>query len=645
VKWHLTLGACALAVIASFAAAQTVTERARSAASPVKERFGSGEALTENGVKPLTTDSPMHTVDGTPFEAQLMCEASERYLRVTMQPGASSDIDRFAVEMDADLDGNFEVGLNFTGPFAGVCNNGVIQCDAGTWNNCRHLRWAMSGPSLALEEVSLRELGACYCVNASCGSNLLTVNSRKVVTDLGNSVLASAQRIAPRITSARNQSDELSITYFGQQSGCGVDRSPEQHFRRPQDLAAAGVAAREEPGTVSNFLRSTSVAAGRGLTALSCELNRDVQTSFRSKNDILRLVSSTRGTGVDCGPGCMRFRIGDERQNLYTGGGSRCRLETETQQYFVGFPDRIDSFRLTTGRTDDALRLVANGGVIYTSRPGWTAPGVPGTRCNYGNANLNPNLDVRGAFATPGTLNLAMEVARDEAGEGWMWMEARVREGCTLEREEVIDGCTAAAANELCRLRNEWVDDVQTVSEFRTTGLGPLPSTRSMGVACPLEIGPRNWWRTRREYECRQEPRPFDGEAAVERYESIHSTIDVSSGAFTDRRMTGEGTFSLEARTIAVPTETSTGACTPMCRTRKLRPGANVGESGPTTQLNSTGVAYDFTFKECDESNACPLEPGEELANACDCQSNFAHAASLMQTIRMVAEDTQCLAE
>jgi hypothetical protein len=394
-------------------------------------------------------------------------------------------------------------------------------------------------------------------------------------------------------------------------------------------------------------LRSTNHAQARGITTLSCEINRTADTRFRSKADILRLVSSTRGTAVDCGANCMRFRIGDERQNLYSGGsGSRCNLVTETQQYFVGYPDLIDSVRLTTGRTDDALRLVANGAVIYSSRPGWTAPGVPAARCNYGNANLNPNSDVRGSFATAGSVNLAMEVAHDEAGEGWMWMEARVREGCGLEREEVVDGCVAAASNELCLLKNEWVDDVQTVREFRTTGLGPLPSTRSVGLACSLELGPRPWWRTRREYECRQASTGVDGTAAVERYETIHRSIDVDSGAFTDRRLTGDGTFTLEASSVSVPAETFANACTPMCRTRKLRPGANIGESGPTTMsLNSTGVAYDFTYKECDEANACPLEPGEELANACDCRSNFAHAASLMQTIRLVAEDTACSAE
>jgi hypothetical protein len=636
-----------VAAIAGAAAAQTVTERARSAASSVKQNYGSEETFTQNGVKPISTTSPMRTMNGTEFDAQMSCDASERFLRVTMVPRASSDIERFSVELDGDFDGAFETGLNFTGPFSGVCNNGVIRCDAGTWNNCQFLRWAMTGATFALEEVSQRDLGACYCINASCGSNLLLVNSRKVISDLGNSVLATTQRIIPRITSARNEADELSITYFGQASGCGADRSPEQYHSQPGALAAAGVAVRDQPGTMSSFLRGTSHAQSRGLTTLTCEINRTAETRFRAKSDILRQVSSTRGTAVDCGPNCMRFRIGDERQNLYRGGGgSRCHLATESQQYFVGFPDLIEGVRLTSGRFDDGLRLTAGSSIIYSSRPEWTAPGIPAPRCNWGNEVVNPNADVRAAFSTPGTLALVMDVAHDEAGEGWMWMEARVREGCALEREEVIDGCTAAASNELCRLKNEWVDEVQTVREFRTTGLGPLPSTRSVGASCSIEVGPRPWWRTRREYECRREASGYDGTAAVERYETIHRSIDINSGAFTDRRRTGEGTWSLENASIAVPTETFANACAPMCRTRKLRPGANIADAGPTTaSLNATGVAYDFTYKECDETNACPLEAGEELANACDCQSNFAHAASLMQTIRMLAEDTACSAE
>src|SRR5690606_23342733 len=195
-----------------------------------------------HGIEPFSAERPMRTVDGQVFDAALSCRASEQFLRVTMLP-TGSDIGRFVVDLDTNLDGSIDQHLNFTGPFAGVCSNGVIGCAAGTWDNCHYYQWDTSTGTLVLNEVSAQQLGACYCFNASCGNNLLAVNSRKVVSDLGVSILTAAQQILPRVASTGTIADDLSIQFMGQQGSCGTDASPEQYFRRPQELAGAGVAA------------------------------------------------------------------------------------------------------------------------------------------------------------------------------------------------------------------------------------------------------------------------------------------------------------------------------------------------------------------------------------------------------------------
>src|SRR5690606_20044450 len=201
---------------------------------------------------------------------------------------------------------------------------------------------------------------------------------------------------------------------------------------------------------------------------------------------------------------------------------------------------------------------------------------------------------------------------------------------------------TGAAGNPRCRLKNEWVDGVQTVANFLTTGLGPLASSRTVGASCSINTGNRAWWRTEREYDCQAEPStPLDLSAAAERYEPIHGSIDLGSGASPDRIRTADGSSMTLASSIPVLGERGSDACTPTCRTRKPRPGANVATSGPPTQQNVTGVAWDFGFKDC-EGGICPVEPGEEVVGACDCHNNFAQAVSLMQTIRLVAEDASC---
>ncbi len=204
-----------------------------------------------------------------------------------------------------------------------------------------------------------------------------------------------------------------------------------------------------------------------------------------------------------------------------------------------------------------------------------------------------------------------------------------------------MDGCAATAANSRCRLRNEWVDSVQTVANYMTTGLGPLPSSRTVGVSCSLNTGNRSWWRTEREYDCDTGQGRLDLSADAERYQSIHESIDLASGSFVDRVRTGDGGYQLHPGSIPLLTERGSDACTPTCRTRRPRPGANVSTAGPTTAQNVTGVAYDFSFRDC-EGATCPVEPGEEIVGACDCHNNFSQAVAMMQTIRMVAEDTSC---
>jgi hypothetical protein len=111
------------------------------------------------------------------------------------------------------------------------------------------------------------------------------------------------------------------------------------------------------------------------------------------------------------------------------------------------------------------------------------------------NVNLLPAVQSLGAH----TLRLRTAVGGE--GDAALYFEARVNESCELGAEEIVDGCAAAAGSSRCRLKNEWVDGVQTVAEYLTTGLGPLASSRTVGASssCSINTGNRAWWRTERE--------------------------------------------------------------------------------------------------------------------------------------------------
>jgi hypothetical protein len=633
-------------------AAPKADERGAAAATGVRGVFGNEQGLVTHGIEPLGGERPMRTVDGQAFDAALSCRASEQFLRVTMMP-TGSDIGRFVVDLDANLDGSADQRLNFTGPFGGVCSNGVIGCAAGSWDDCHFYQWDTSGSTLALTEVSSQQLGACYCFNASCGNNLLAVNSQKVVSDLGTSVLTAAQQILPRVASTRTVADALSIQFIGQQGSCGTDDSPEQYFRRPHELAGAGLTALATPGTIPNFISNTTSARERGIASLRCEINRSIGANEVRKADILNFLSASRGHVQDCGAGCLRFLLGQAGSNYY-GDNERCTVFEESLRLEVLRPDRISAFRLYRATYDDHIVLAQGSQVLYSRihSLNWPDPvnGLPQPvpsflGCERGDDwDLAPNVNLLPALQSVGTHALRLRTAVGGEGDSALYFEARVNESCELGAEEIVDGCTAAAANSRCRLKNEWVDGVQTVAEYLTTGLGPLASSRMVGASssCVINTGNRAWWRTEREYDCLTEAAaPLDLSAAAERYQSIHTSIDLASGAFTDRVRHADGSYQTLAASVPVLTERGSAACTPTCRTRKPRPGANVAISGPTTAQNVTGVAWDFSFKDC-ESGTCPVEAGEEVVGACDCHNNFAQAVALMQTIRMVAEDTSC---
>jgi len=645
------LVAGALLAGAAAAAEPTPDERGAAAAASARGVFGSEQDLSSNGIEPFSAQRPMRTVNGQAFSAALACEASHQFLRVTMVP-QGSEIGRVVIEMDQDLDGTTDRVVNFTGPFSGLCNNGLIRCAPGTWEDCHFLQWDTGSRTLALNEVAQQQMGACYCFNASCGNNLLVVNSQKVVSDLGTSVLTAAQQLLPRVSATRTVADALSIQFVGQRGGCGTDASPEQYFKRPNDMAAAGAAALAVPGTVANFASNTAAAQSHGIASIRCEINRTIGTNEIRTADILRFVSATRGNVQDCGAGCLRFLLGQVGNNYY-GHNERCTVYDERLQLEVLRPDRISSFQLYRVAYDDHIVLIQNGTVLYQRLHNldWPDPinGLPkltGLAALIGcersdDWDLSVNVDLLPVLQTIGQHTLRLRTAVGGEGDSALYMEAHVNEACELAADQIVDGCTAAASNARCKLRNEWVDGVQTVADYLTTGLGPLPTSRTVGTSCSINTGNRSWWRTEREYDCASDAARLDLSADAERYQSIHQSIDLSSGTFTDRQRAADGSYQTVASSIPVLAERGSDACTPTCRTRRLRPGSNVGVAGPTTALNATGVAYDFSFKDC-ESGACPADPDEEVVAACDCHNNFAQAASMMQTIRMVAEDTSC---
>jgi hypothetical protein len=222
-----------------------------------------------------------------------------------------------------------------------------------------------------------------------------------------------------------------------------------------------------------------------------------------------------------------------------------------------------------------------------------------------------------------------------------MVWQFRVDESCAVAEEHIDDGCVTFATNPDCTVWDEIVDGVSTIRDGEPTGTTLTPTPREIGGACTTSIT-RDAWQTQWTYRCTGAPRSDAVPGARERADRIHATFDPATGRFTDQITATDGSVSTPSLAIGLPPPDSVPACTPTCKTRRPRPGVTMLPGGPTSALNDSGPAWDFTYRTCEPADSCPLKPGEELVSACDCGSTFLEAAAVMQGIRMLQEDTSC---
>jgi hypothetical protein len=639
------------------AGAQTVEQRAQSASDQVIQSMGSSDTLNSNGMKPLASGTPMTTVDGSQqFGAKVSCQASQQFMRVSVLPDASSDIQTIAVDLDPKFTGAFTNSVLLQGPFAAVCNNGVVKCDANSFSNCHYEQWRPdpAAGNATLTEVAPDQLGACYCFNNSCGNNLLWLNSGKVLNDLGAGIAIALNPLYPRLSVSRaDQPDNLTLIYYGQNAACGADSTPEQYFSHANDLPAAGAQAANQPGTVAAFMAATPEAAGANVDTIQCAVTRSVALDEVTRDGIISLLSTTNGAWQPawqttlrpgCDPAtCIDFLVGNNTYHAYN-PGNRCVLYPETAELSVARPDRIRSATLWKTQFDDYGQVWVGNSLAFTSAPAWTTPGpFPAPSCETGMDHISLlNTNVTSLFTrATGTLPIAINTATQGQGDGGAYFEVVVNPGCELGPETISDGCAAAAANQRCGVWEEYVDGVQTVRDGLTTGLGPLPSSKTLqGQTCSLSTGNRNWWSTTRTYRCTTDNSGYDFSAVMQRRSTVLNSFDQTTGNYTDRIVNSDGTISNPDGTVTLPPAEVVG-CQQTCKTRTAAVGSAVTPSGPQSTLNNTGVAWIFNYKNC-QQGVCPLDAGEQLVSACDCTSNFAEAAAMMLTIRQIKQDQTC---
>lgn len=635
---------------------QDAKTSAENMGSIIQNKLGSESSMNQNMFKPMTGGGDMSTFDDkTHFQANLTCPSSKKYLEIMIQPGGTGDITYMTVWQDINMDGVQDAYYTPLSPevrISGVCANGFISCDAGTWNNCKHYLWTtepFSG-TLSYTQGSLVNLYSCYCINVSCGSNLVWTNLSKVLEDLGGGIVGALQLNNPATSVSKADLTSTvygtSITFYGQKSGnCNAatggagTSTPYTFYDNPQGLEPSAQAIvssqKSDPNSYYNLVinAGNSTSNRRSCTiARSGEVKKDTQSIDGNGGPgnlctdhlvFIRAELKTEADGnkhvlllmVDTDPGgtVMHWNCGGDPNFPGRYGGWHVIQD-------VDIPDDMD--------VTNVVYCVNNlyGGGCTTSSP----PGV--TSCT---SFAGQSVQVGMYCPSGGAQSITFS---------WSYSIQGAREYFT---NTIVNNCTVLENDPDCKLDKEIVDGVVTVENGSPTGLQPQPSCRVFGGVTKATEVCYDWWEKRRIYICNTQQQSFDFSKAKERMNSVLTSVEDHDSYMTyiDRRWE-DGTWKQSQNTVFLYSpRDSYSSCSMGCKVKKGITNTQVAQSGPTTTQLSSTYSNEFYYRECVSKGStyeCPVNSDESIVTPCTCINEFNQAAVGMQMLRLAGQDLIC---
>ncbi|ANI79201.1 hypothetical protein [Sphingobium sp. EP60837] len=614
-------------------------ERARAAAAASRGRSGSSDALQSNYVTPGLSGQTITTVDGkNGFTASLSCQKTSTLLELLVQPGSTGDLTQVRISHDRDFDGAFDRQTVLPVPVSGVCANGVIACNPGTWEGCRYYGWAVDGSlNINLAQTQMTSLSGCYCLNNSCGSNLAAGNMSEVLKDLGGGVIGALTTADPRIGVAQASIDGPLIRYTGAQTtSCTSNPQVSATGYRANPTAIQGDAySASQESSIFQALSSSAAGTGKTQQIRSCTIEREISVKSWDFDDILTVKGSIARV-TSCGTDCRRYEI--------RGAGTCGSMPPIYNATFEpAAPKRIVSARIVEMGADDWVQARVNGQIVgYAGKRPWLGEPLPSGDCRISDdpwVNRNA-IDITDRLRAGPTVVGARVRGGGGGNWGYVTLEVKVDTRCETT-ERLVDLCAGYGADPACTLRDETVDDVVTFRNGVNTGLTPLSQTRMIGTgACAMTVN-RDFFLRSRRYACMIDT----GSAASPDLSRAAYIIDHSTETvLRDKIGTADGGSVETSRPFSLPAQDAVAACEPICKTRKARTNSDAALAGVVGELQNAAQGWDSYYHVCTPDTVCPAGDGEEIVSACGCLDDFPEAVTMMQTVRLAGADLVCTA-
>ena len=318
------------------------------------ERIGSIEKLKENVIAPMVSGDELPVQGGGPVTLNNHCPSSSSYLEVTVGSTVNGgDIANVHIRQDTNLDGVIDYSLYAPVPrISGVCADGVVSCNAGTWSGCSYHQWiADSTGRLTTVALPDNELKECYCVNNSCGSGVVNENLLRITNDLSSGVVTALHNANPSLAIADSSVTPGSAIYSATNNADDSCTSDYEFTSLHGDVTAAAPRI-EKVKTDSNQFNITQSRMNQ-ITSTTSASNGASSTTIYYTDDLGSHSASIAN---------------EETYGEFTSCEKACKVKrtiNDTQASEVG---HTALFRFSTLETDFALRKCEND--ICQTEPG-----------------------------------------------------------------------------------------------------------------------------------------------------------------------------------------------------------------------------------------------------------------------------------
>lgn len=628
---------CLIALLCVEARCQSVEDRARAAASATQAKTGSSDALQQNYLTPGLSGGNVTTVNGaTTFAPNIACQKTATMLELLAQPSSTGDIGALTISRDKDLDGTFDEALSVPAPVSGICANGIITCDPGTWNNCHDYQWSVGETNnLKLTQVDMSQLSACYCINDSCGSNLAWGNLATVLKDLGGGVVGAVTSADPRIGVTQAAVDGPVIRYTGAlTTACSSSPSVSATSYATDASTLSGDAyAASQASSVFQILAGSPAGVGKAQELRDCAITRNLTLKAAAAQDVIQRSAGGYAT-YDNGNGSVSFLMGSPSDNTLWGS---CTLFDFHMTLHVSDASRLSDVRLAQWFADDWGQIRIDNQLIASGPGVWEGTGLPPYTCEQGKTfYAYPNLDLT-PYMTAGDHDIWLRVAVSTGGEAYAQISASVDTSCRLG-ETLTDACLGNESDSSCTLLNETVDGVETFLNGAGTGLKPLAQSRIVSSPTCSQTVTRDFFERDRRYQCVASAAAPDLTRAS--YIIDHSTETM----LADRTTAADGKVTTSTSAFSLPDRPTVASCEAICKTRAPKTNSDAAINGVVGSNQNNPTGFDTFYHTCTSANQCPLGTGEELVTDCGCLDDFPEAVVMMQTVRLGGADLVCTA-